>query len=219
MSTSAVVLAAGRGERMRSDVRKAFLELAGRPLFVRAVETFARVPQVEEIVVVVHPDDVRTASSAVGPIAPRARIVAGGETRRDSSLAGIRASTGEIALIHDGCRPFVTAQLIERVLGEAKRHGAAVPVLPSTETLYHLADGRLARVLDRASVVRAQTPQGFSRPLILRCLEAADRDITDDASALLAQGEPVFVVEGEASNVKLTYPEDLRWARTFAASE
>ncbi len=217
MTASAVILAAGRGERMRADVRKVFLELAGRPLFVHAIEVFSRVPRVEEILVVVHPDDLEVAGSAVSPVASNANVVVGGATRRESSLAGIRAAKGEIVLIHDGCRPFASPALIEQVLDEAERHGAVVPVLPSTETLYRLDDAehRVREVLDRASIVWAQTPQGFRRSLILRCLDAADPAVTDDASAVIARGMPVFTVAGEAANLKVTYPEDLRWAEAF----
>jgi 2-C-methyl-D-erythritol 4-phosphate cytidylyltransferase len=218
MSASAVILAAGRGERMNADARKAFLELAGRPLFVHAIEAFSLVPRVEEIVVVVHPDDLEVARSAVAAIVPSASVVVGGATRRGSSLAGIRAATGEIVLIHDGCRPFASPTLIDRIIDEAERHGAAVPVLPAIETLFRLdnAGHRVGEVLDRGSIVRAQTPQGFRRSLILRCIEEADPEITDDASAVVARGTPVFTVDGEAANLKVTVPEDLRWAEAFA---
>jgi 2-C-methyl-D-erythritol 4-phosphate cytidylyltransferase len=214
MTVSAVILAAGCGERMRAKTRKAFLELAGQPLLGYSVEAFSHVPRVKEIIVVVHPGDLE----ALHSIAPHANAVVGGATRRDSSLAGIGAATGEIILIHDGCRPFASPALIDRVIDHAERHGAAVPVLPSAETLYRLggAERHVEEVLDRASIVRAQTPQGFRRSLLLRCLGAADPNVTDDASALIAQGEPVFTVEGEIANLKITYPEDLHWAAAFA---
>ncbi len=218
MTASAVIVAAGRGARMRSDTRKALLDLAGRPLFVHAVAAFSCVLRIAEIVVVVHPDDLDAARDAVATLGRDVRFVPGGATRRESSLAGIRAATGDTVLIHDGCRPFVIPALIDRVLDGIERHGAVVPVLPSTETLYlrDVAGRRLSEVVDRASIARAQTPQGFRRSLILRCLEAADPAVTDDASAVLAQGEPVFTVEGEAANLKVTHPEDLRWAEAFA---
>ena len=103
----------------------------------------------------------------------------------------------------------MSAALIARVLDETERNGAVVPVLPPTETLYrrHAAEHRLQHVVDRTSIAQAQTPQGFRRSLILRCLEAADPKVTDDASAVLAEGEPVFTVDGEASNLKITHPE------------
>ncbi len=218
MTASAVILAAGRGERMRSDTRKAFLDLAGRALFVHAVETFSCVPRIVEIIVVVHPDDLDAAQDAVSPPGRDVRFVAGGATRREYSLAGIRAATGDTVLIHDGCRPFVTTALIDRVLDGAERHGAVVPVLPPTETLYRrdVAEHRLREVVDRASIARAQTPQGFRRSLILHSLETADPTVTDDASAVLAHGEPVFTVDGEVSNLKVTHPEDLHWAKAFS---
>lgn len=219
MNTSAVILAAGRGERMHSNARKAFLQLAGRPLFVHAVEACSGVPRIAEIVVVVHPSDIEAAREVVAPGVPAALVVGGGATRRESSLAGIRAASEAIVLIHDGCRPFTSRELIDRVLDAVETHGAVVPVLPSIETLYRLSDagGRIGELLDRSSIVRAQTPQGFRRDLILRCLEEASDKVTDDASALLEQGEPVFTVEGEASNLKITVPEDLRWAEACVA--
>ena len=203
---------------MHADVRKAFIELAGRPLFVHAVEMLSRIGRITETVVVVHPDDAESARLAVAEILPHPAVVTGGATRRESSLAGIRAASEEFVLIHDGCRPFASRALIDRVLDGVEQHGAVVPILPSTETLYRLDDEhRVSGVIDRTAVARAQTPQGFRRSLILRCLEAADNAVTDDASALLAQGEPVLPVEGEATNQKITYPEDLRWAEAFAA--
>jgi 2-C-methyl-D-erythritol 4-phosphate cytidylyltransferase len=197
MTVSAVVLAAGRGERMCAEIHKAFLELAGRPIFAYSVEALSHVPRVKEVIVVVHPDDLAAAHSVVTSLVRRATVVTGGATRRESSLAGIRAATGEIVLIHDGCRPFASPILIDRIIDHTERYGAAVPVLPSVETLYRLggAEHRIENVLDRASIVRAQTPQGFRRLLLLRCLEAADPGITDDASALIAQGEPVFTLD------------------------
>jgi len=224
MTASAVLVAAGRGVRMRSATRKGFLELAGRPLFVHAVETFAQVPRVAEIVLVVHRDDLDAARTAVAPIAPDALVVAGGATRRDSSIAGVRAAHGDVVLIHDGCRPFASLELVERILDAAERHGAAVPVLPSIDTLYRIADAEgieapgIARdVVDRASIGRVQTPQGFLRATILAALEAADPAITDDGSAVLAAGHPVVTVAGEPSNLKVTVPGDLRWAEAYVA--
>jgi len=225
MTASAVIVAAGRGERMRAETRKAFLELAGRPLFLYAVETFSRASRVNEIVVVVHPDDLDAARAAV---APETIVVGGGATRRDSSLAGVRAATGEIVLIHDGCRPFANEEVIDRVLDATERHGAAVPVLPSVDTLYRVAGSEgigsaaatareVEAVLDRTTVARVQTPQGFHRAKILTALESANPTITDDGSAAVAAGIPVVIVDGAASNLKVTVPEDLRWAEAFAA--
>ncbi len=220
MIASAVLVAAGRGTRMAADARKGFLELAGRPLFMHAAETFLHIPRVEEIIVVVHSNDVDAARDATSGLIHNANIVVGGSTRRESSLAGVRAARGEIVLIHDACRPFASPDLINQVLDQTLQHRAAVPVLPSIETLYRVSgdggDRRIQAVLDRTTIARAQTPQGFRRSLILECLESADPTITDDASAVAAHGDAVFTVDGEISNLKITYPEDLRWAEAFA---
>ena len=218
-SASAVIVAAGCGVRMGAEVRKAFLPLAGRPLFVHAVEVFVNVPRIAEIVVVVHPDDIEAARAAVAAVAPQCRFAVGGTTRCASSLAGIRTATQELVLIHDGCRPFVSRALIERVLDAADRHGAALPVLPAVETLYRIGEDRshLAERVDRESIVRAQTPQGFRRELVLKSLEIADAAITDDASAVLALGAEVAVLDGESANCKITFAEDLAWGEDHLA--
>jgi len=199
---------------------KAFLELAGRPLFVHAVEALACIERIEQIVIVVHPDDTHAAEDALSSwTSAAASVIVGAATRRESSLAGIAAASGESVLIHDGCRPFVSRELIERVLDAIEAFGAAVPVLPSIETLYRTepSNDRLLELVDRRTIVRAQTPQGFRRERILRCLRAANPGVTDDASAMLACGEPVHAVPGEPANRKITVPEDLRWAELVAA--
>ncbi len=215
---TAVIVAAGRGERMKAGVRKAFLDLDGRPLFVHAVERFVASPRIDELVVVVHPDDLDAARDAVRTLTASAVIVGGGATRRESSLAGLRAARGDLVLIHDGCRPFVSEALIDRVTTAAERSGAALPVLPAIETLYCVdrQQRRVAGRIDRGSIVRAQTPQAFRRTLLLSCLERSDAALTDDVSAILDAGIPVTIVDGDPANRKLTYPEDLAWATAVA---
>ena len=220
MIASAVILAAGRGDRMQAMGNKIFTSIAGAPLICRTVRSFLQVSEIEELVLVANASELEQVARLVSPIAPHVRMVAGGPTRRDSALAGVRAARGSLVLIHDGARPFPTKQLIRNVLAEAKQSRAAIPVLRSTDLLHHLLEGsRMIRSLPsrNESLARAQTPQGFERTHILRCLENASPDVRDDASAVLLAGFPISTVDGEPTNVKITRPEDLPLAEAIAS--
>jgi len=220
MHVSAIILAAGRGTRVGADKNKVFLEVASRPLLSYTVDAFAQCQQIDEIVLVVAPGEEEAASSFVAGIDKEVRIVHGGARRQDSSYAGVRAARGEIVLIHDGARPFVSSNLISRLIEATREHRACVPALPIVDTL---RQGRLGSPLefapiDRSHLLRMQTPQGFSRKLILEAFSKTDVDITDDAAAVLASGNSVWTIEGEETNIKVTTKEDLLIAEMIAAS-
>jgi len=222
MSLSAVILAAGRGDRMQTTENKILLPICEQALICYTVSAFASIPKLDDLVLVVHADEIEIVRQLVQPIADHCRFVEGGETRRDSSLAGVRAATGDIVLIHDGARPFPSPALIQHVLTVAQYETAVIPVLPIPDFL-HQVNETTARImtLNNSSshqLVRAQTPQGFSRNLILRCLESAPPEVRDDASALLLAGESVATVPGEPTNIKVTCLEDLALAEAIAAS-
>jgi len=219
MRVTAVLLAGGRGRRMGRGENKAFAIVSGTPLLGLTVGAFARCPAIDEIVLVAARGERERVSSLLPPISQPVRIVDGGSERRDSARAGVEASSGDIVLLHDGARPFVSAELIERVVAAAIEHGACVPVLPVVDTLRHVEkDGMLASaVLDRSTVARMQTPQAFRRELIRRALRTCPNDASDDAAAVLALGEGVITVPGEATNLKVTTPEDLALAEAIAA--
>ncbi len=219
---SGVILAAGRGERLGAPTNKALVELAGRSLVRWSAEAFAASRAVVEIVAVARPGEEAVVERILDGLGLPWRVVPGGERRQDSSLAGIRAATGEYVLIHDAARPLVKPNLIRRVLEAAVRHGAAVPVIPVRDTLRYAVDGFLRDGgPDRTDLYAVQTPQGFRRELIQAALEDASRrgfPLTDDAGAILARGGRVAAVPGDISNLKITYPEDLELARAILAS-
>lgn len=221
MSASAVILAAGRGDRMRMDENKLFLPICGQALICHTVSAFARITELDDLVLVVPSGEMEKVRQLVQPITDHCRFVKGGETRRDSALVGVRAARMEIVLIHDGARPFPSPALIQHVLTVARHENAVIPVLPITDLLHRVSTaGRIEEATDVSlhSLSRAQTPQGFRRDLILRCLEAAPPGIRDDATAILLGGESVTTVPGEHTNIKITRPEDLALAEAIAAS-
>ena len=217
---SAIILAAGRGTRIGADRNKVFLKIASLPLLSYTIAAFVGCKQIDEIILVVAPGEEEAAASLVGGIDKDVRIVRGGARRQDSSYAGVSAARGEIVLIHDAARPFVSNELILRLIEATREYGACVPVLHIVDTIRQgeLGDPVDAEVIDRSHLLRMQTPQGFSRDLIMKALSETDADVTDDAAAVLAAGTQVWTVAGEETNIKVTRKEDLVLAEMIVAN-
>jgi 2-C-methyl-D-erythritol 4-phosphate cytidylyltransferase len=218
MQALAILVAAGRGERMGAGRPKAFLELGGQPLLLRAARAFDAAPSVGAIVAVVPAAEVDSAAALLAPLAKPWTVVAGGPRRQDSVVEGLkRAPEGfdGVVLVHDAARPLVDVALIESVCREAAAAGAALPVLPVVDTVKRVADGRVVETLDRETLGAAQTPQGFRFELLVGAYEAAFREqltLTDEAMAVERLGGVVRAVPGSPRNRKITTPEDLAWA-------
>lgn len=220
MEASGIVLAAGGGTRFGGE--KVWATLGGRPVLFHALAALAQTPGVEEIVVVVRPGEEGRAMELRRELPLPLLVVPGGARRTDSARAGLGAASGELVLVHDGARPLVTPELALRVLEAARRHGAAVPVVPIPDTVRHM-EGEVLRptAVERAGLVAVQTPQGFRRELLLAgYAEAARRglDLPDDAAAVLLLGHPVAGVPGDPANLKVTWPEDLLLAERLLRS-
>jgi len=203
---------------MRADRPKAFLDLGGQPLLLRAALAFEEAPSVERLVAVVSEDQVATARSILSPLKKNLAVVPGGPRRQDSVLEGLKQAPEAfegVVLVHDAARPLVDVRLIEEVARAAEQAGAAVPVLRLVDTVKRLRDGCVVETLDREELGAAQTPQGFRFDLLVSAYEAAFRDnvtLTDEAMAVERIGTPVRAVPGSARNRKITTPEDLAWA-------
>jgi 2-C-methyl-D-erythritol 4-phosphate cytidylyltransferase len=212
---SAIVLAAGRGKRLGAGGNKAFVSLLGRPLLSYALAAFSRSRQVDEVLLVVARGEEEEAREVAKGMA---RVVAGGERRQDSALAGVEASRGRIVLVHDAARPFPSEALLRRVIEGTLEHQACVPVVDITDTLrYREAGGTLRPgTIDREGLLRMQTPQGFERDLYWRHLREAKGALLDDAEAVLSCGVPIATVPGEAMNLKVTTQDDLALAEVIA---
>ncbi len=212
---SAVILAAGTSERMGED--KALMELGGMPVLARTLLVFQGCPLVDDIVVVTRMDKVMEIAGLCRKfgISKASQVITGGATRAESALAGVSAVKARASLIaiHDGARPLVTQELIERTVYAARDNMAAVPVIGSTDTLKAVDDrGFVSATVDRAKTVRAQTPQVFQADLIKGALTSAAAyglTITDDCSAVERMGVKAITVQGEEHNIKLTTPDDM----------
>ena len=220
--TTAILLAAGQGRRMGAEIPKQFLPLGGRPLLRHTLEAFERSPMVTDIVLVLRLEDMEYCRSSVLDSLSLRKVrtlVPGGAQRYQSVQAGLQATDpgGEIVLVHDAVRPFVSEDLLARVVDAAVEHGAAVPGMPLRETTKVVRSGTIVETPDRATLQSAQTPQAFRRDLLLQAYGLVDpkRVATDDATLVERLGHEVRVVEGESQNVKITTPQDLEWAEWF----
>jgi 2-C-methyl-D-erythritol 4-phosphate cytidylyltransferase len=216
----AIVLAAGRGERMDSPIPKALMAFDGATVVARAVERAAAAASVSGVVVVAPPGfeaEVREAVEAFGVDA----VVAGGDTRHASVFAALAAVAVDVEriLCHDAARPLASPGLFERTLEALEGWDAVVPVLRVVDTVKRIQDGRVEGTEPRDSLALAQTPQAF-RAAALRDAHgraAADGfEGSDDALLLERAGYRVRAIEGECTNLKITTPEDFRIAEALA---
>jgi 2-C-methyl-D-erythritol 4-phosphate cytidylyltransferase / 2-C-methyl-D-erythritol 2,4-cyclodiphosphate synthase len=229
VSVSALIVAAGRGARAASESGrpKQYCRIGGVPMLERTIGAFAAHALIDDILVVIHPDDVPLYEAASSSFAARLRpAVPGGSRRQDSVRAGLEALTRgapSSVLIHDAARPFVDAPLISRVIDSLGAHDGALPCLPVTDTLKRASGGRITGTVQRNQLYRAQTPQGFRFEAILAAHRAAsaedDREFTDDAGVAEWFGLDVALVEGSEGNRKLTTLDDLRMADEMLRSE
>lgn len=224
MNTMAILVAAGRGERMGGERPKAFLPVGGEPMLLRSARTFDAAPVVDGIVAVVPEAEHALASELLREIPKLMAVVSGGARRQDSVLEGLKPAPDDfdgIVLVHDAARIFVTVALIEMVAAAAHRSGAALPVVAVTDTIKRVREGVVVETVDRGVLAAAQTPQGFRLSLLVQAYEDAFRHqvtVTDEAMALERIGLPVVTVAGDALNRKLTTPEDLVWAEAILAA-
>ena len=204
---------------MKIGYPKQYHLLAGIPILVRTVWAFVNNSHIKCIVVVVPADWIAETSTLFDRYAvnvPHLTIVAGGSRRQDSVRAGLKAletcaDDTDIVLVHDGARPLVSGEVIDRCYLAALENGAAIAAVPVKDTLKRGdATGRITATIDRTSLWQAQTPQAFRKELLEQAFQHnGDAEVTDEASLLEKAGIPVILVEGAETNIKITRPEDL----------
>lgn len=217
MKIGAIIPAAGAGRRM-GGIRKAFMEIAGKPMLLHSVEVLLARPDVTCVVVPVSPDDIDNIPDWLQR--PGVHFVHGGAERSDSVRAGLNAMPDGVdaILVHDAARPLLNDAMIDRVLAPLKEGRSATIAVRATDTLHEVdEEGVIRGTPDRSRYWRAQTPQAFPRN-VLELAFATELDqptATDEAGMVSASGWPVVVVEGEAWNIKVTGPDDVEMVESM----
>lgn len=217
-TVAAILVAAGDGSRLGAPVPKAFAEVGGLTLLERALRPFVAHPAIRDVVVIAPPTHLERAAA----VAPGSRVVAGGVTRQASVSAGLAVLERDvvIVLVHDAARPFVPAEVIDRVLAAlAAGADAVIPARPVVDTVKRVSEsGAVLETVDRSTLRAVQTPQGFRRDVLDAAHRyAPDAAATDDATLVEARGGRVVVVDGADESFKITRPWDLLLAEAVAA--
>jgi len=224
---TAVIVAAGKGKRMGTEISKQFLPLCGKEILAHTVEKFEKAEKIRDIILVTGEDslqDVQDMTQEYGWKKIRS-IVAGGKERQDSVWNGLQEVSvdAEIVLIHDGVRPFVTEDILNLSMETAMEMGGCVAGVPAKDTIKVCNSENIAvDTPDRSTLWQIQTPQTFRRELIMKAYEQAKEDGfvgTDDASLAEYSGYPVKVIMGSYRNIKITTKEDLLIGEAFLKEE
>ncbi len=225
---TAIVLAAGRGRRMGTKTAKQYLELQGKPVLAYALEVFEQSSVIDDILLITGEDHIDYCKKEICEkygIKKVSAVAPGGKERYESVWKALcilkeRGQAGYV-MIHDGARPFLTEDILERVYRQVQTYKACVVGMPVKDTI-KLIDkaGQITESPDRSFVWQAQTPQAFAIPLIIEAFEKQMKEdcshITDDAMVVERQmGVPVYMVEGSYRNIKITTPEDLMIAQAL----
>ncbi len=223
---SAIILAAGKGERMGGKVNKPYLRIDQKPILIYSLEKFAQSPLIREIIVVINENDLHRYQEVLAlydfdkPI----KQVYGGQKRQDSCYQGIKATDEEsdLVLVHDGARPFFSEKLVRELIRAAAEYGGAVPGLPIKDTIREKSShGLVGETLDRKRLFRMQTPQCFRRKILLDALERAIQEgkyFTDEAGLVYQMGKvKALLIPGEEENIKITSPFDLKLAELITS--
>jgi 2-C-methyl-D-erythritol 4-phosphate cytidylyltransferase len=224
-SWAVLLVAAGQSKRLKSPVPKPFLYLdSKRTLLDLCLVAFKKVPGLSHVIIVTKADYFAKAGKALTEAGLSGTVTLGGQEREDSVLNGLRVVPPgiKIVLVHDAARPFVSAEIIQRVLSEVKRSGSAIPVVLVKDTLKIVAGNKVLKTLDRSTLRAVQTPQGFRVEILKKAfskLEKKTSRMTDDAAVVEAVGVKVKVVDGDETNFKVTTPDDLKQARELLAKK
>ena len=218
---SAILAAGGSSSRMGGE-NKLFVSVGGIPVLARSVLALAGSPLVDEIVIAVREEDLLAAADlckAYGLEKPL-KIVVGGATRLESVMAALLecSDQAQLVAVHDGARPLVTREIIDRTIEKAQEAYAAAPAVPVKDTIKVAENGIVLETPDRSKLFSVQTPQVFDRSLLSAALQAAKdagTTVTDDCSAVERLGKEVYLTEGSYENIKITTPEDLALAEAI----
>lgn len=224
---TAIVLAAGSGSRMKSKTKKQFMEIKGRPIIWYSLFAFEQ-SVVDQIVLVTGESDVEYCRKNIVEKYELKKvdvIVAGGEERYESVYNGLTKAKGDIVLIHDGARPLISDEIINRCIEGTQKYGACVAGMPVKDTIKIIKDNNMIeRTPDRANIWITQTPQAFTYELVKNAYDNMKKanlpNVTDDAMVVEQfTNHEVYFVEGAYSNIKITTPEDIVIAEAFISGK
>ena len=212
----AVIVAAGTASRM-GGIDKVMAPLQGEPMIVRTVRTFQNCDAISEIVIVTREDLILSITNLCAGMDKVRAVVVGGKSRQESVGLGLNALSDKVKLaaVHDGARPLITWQVIDRAVRAANAYGAAAPGIPVKDTIKVVQGGVVKSTPDRSTLSAIQTPQVFDFDLLRGALKKAEQtgaQVTDDCSAVELMGMSVKIVEGDERNIKVTSPMDLKIA-------
>jgi 2-C-methyl-D-erythritol 4-phosphate cytidylyltransferase len=214
----AVVVAAGSGKRM-GNVYKQFSVLAGKELFLYSVERFLGYG-VNKVILVIPKQKISNIGEKIKEFGEKIKVVSGGKKRQDSVYNGFKETSAEIVLIHDAVRPFISVELIDRVVKGVKKFGVCAPGIPVRDTLKIYKDKEILWTRSRTNLLQVQTPQGFRREILENIMSLfSTYSFTDELAFAEKLNYDIKWVEGEPSNIKVTYPSDMKLAEAIAAYE
>ncbi|MDD5430216.1 MAG: 2-C-methyl-D-erythritol 4-phosphate cytidylyltransferase, partial [Candidatus Omnitrophica bacterium] len=212
-SIGVVIVCAGKGKRL-GGINKALLKLGGKPLFVYSLEVFLKLKFFKQIVLVMRKESFSAARKYITD--KRVELTEGGRQRRDSVLKGLKALSRGInyVLVHDAARPFISAKEVAAIIKELKKHPAVICGIQPVDTLKNCRKNQIRETLNRDNVICAQTPQGFKTNILRMAYEKfPKKNFTDDAQAVERLKVKVKVAQGQRSNFKITYPQDIELAK------
>ena len=218
MSNTAIILAAGNGTRMKADKSKLLLEINGKTVIERTVNTFSNIADIDDIIVVVRETDIPLYENVLSKY--NISYCIGGSTRQESvSNAVETVDNADMIIIHDGAKPLVTENEISNTLRVAQEKGAAAVGVRVKDTIKVVdKNNKIIDTPERSSLIAIQTPQIFKFDKYVKAMKLAkeqNKDFTDDCKLLENAGEDVFVVDGEYTNIKITTPEDIPVAESI----
>ena len=233
--TYGVILAGGIGSRMGGDKPKQYLTVKDKPIIIYTIEKFLVVPEFEKIIVLCPKQWVEHTKNLVEKHAAKAGdkvvVIEGGSTRNETIMNAIKFIDSEgnlnddtIIVTHDSVRPFVTHRIIMENIAAAKEFGACDTVVPATDTIVEALDNTvISNIPDRSKMYQGQTPQSFKALKLKNMYDALTEEekniLTDAAKIFVIKGEKVALVQGETYNMKITYPYDLRVAKSLLEEE
>tara|TARA_B100000427_G_scaffold303475_1_gene288034 strand:+ start:9802 stop:10479 length:678 start_codon:yes stop_codon:yes gene_type:complete len=215
-----IIPAAGTSNRFQSTIPKQFHVIEGKTILEHTLLAFKSF-QLEDCLIAVNQQTEKKVNTIIKKIPFEVRTVIGGKTRAESVReAFFMAKKADITLIHDAARMCITASLIERVINASLRYDAVIPSIPVTDTIKKINQDRVIQTLTRDNLVAVQTPQAFKSTLLKFAYEEYfDQSITDEASLIERAGKAVHIVDGDSQNIKVTYPIDLEYVKTYICNQ